>query len=153
VLLLAEAAAERGVRTFSGSYLAGNRPVAALIEDADGPDGQTIEQGIGEFSVALAKADAVPGQPTVPASPWCECAHRAMIQSLNPASQVWSASQRRTRERRRAEGQGPSAAAERTFGPCSDHRAGGRTDAVAGSTWMDAVNGSAAGGGADGVDT
>lgn len=53
VLLLAEAAAERGIRTFSGSYLAQNRPVAALIEDIGGPDGQFIEQGIAEFSVGL----------------------------------------------------------------------------------------------------
>jgi RimJ/RimL family protein N-acetyltransferase len=53
LLLLAKAAAERGIHTFTGSYLAGNRPVAALIEDADGPDGQLIEQGITEFSVTL----------------------------------------------------------------------------------------------------
>jgi GNAT superfamily N-acetyltransferase len=53
VLLLAEAAAERGIRTFTGSYLAENRPVAALIEDTGGPDGQFIEQGIAEFSVGL----------------------------------------------------------------------------------------------------
>jgi GNAT superfamily N-acetyltransferase len=53
LLLLAEAAAERGVRTFSGSYLAANRPVAALIEDVGGPDDQLIEQGIAEFSVEL----------------------------------------------------------------------------------------------------
>jgi GNAT superfamily N-acetyltransferase len=53
LMLLAEAAAERGIRTFSGSYLAENRPVAALIEDAGGPDGQSIEQGIAEFSVGL----------------------------------------------------------------------------------------------------
>ena len=53
LMLLAEAAAERGIRAFSGSYLAGNRPVAALIEDAGGPGGQLIEQGIAEFSVGL----------------------------------------------------------------------------------------------------
>jgi GNAT superfamily N-acetyltransferase len=53
LMLLAEAAAERGIRAFSGSYLAENRPVAALIEDAGGPDGQLIEQGIAEFSVGL----------------------------------------------------------------------------------------------------
>jgi GNAT superfamily N-acetyltransferase len=53
LMLLAEAAAERGIRTFSGSYLAENRPVAVLIEDAGGPDGQLIEQGIAEFSVGL----------------------------------------------------------------------------------------------------
>ncbi len=53
LMLLAEAAAERGIRTFGGSYLAENRPVAALIQDAGGPDGQLIEQGITEFSVGL----------------------------------------------------------------------------------------------------
>ena len=53
VMLLAEAAAERGIRAFSGSYLADNRPVAALIEDIGGPDGQFIEHGIAEFSVGL----------------------------------------------------------------------------------------------------
>ncbi len=53
LMLLAEAAAERGIRTFSGSYLAENRPVAALIKDIGDPDGQLIEQGIAEFSVGL----------------------------------------------------------------------------------------------------
>jgi RimJ/RimL family protein N-acetyltransferase len=53
VLLLAKAAAERGIHTFSASYLAENRPVAALVEDAGGMGRQVIEQGIAEFSVAL----------------------------------------------------------------------------------------------------
>ena len=53
VLLLAKAAAERGIYTFSASYLAENRPVTALVEDAGGMGGQVIEQGIAEFSLAL----------------------------------------------------------------------------------------------------
>jgi RimJ/RimL family protein N-acetyltransferase len=53
VLLLAKAAAERGIHTFSASYLAENRPVAALVEDAGGLGRQVIKQGIAEFSLAL----------------------------------------------------------------------------------------------------
>ena len=53
VLLLAKAAAECGIHTFSASYLAENRPVAALVEDAGGMGRQVIEQGIAEFSLAL----------------------------------------------------------------------------------------------------
>lgn len=53
LLLLAEAAAERGVRTFEGSYLADNRPVTALIRDAGQYAGQVVEHGITEFSVDL----------------------------------------------------------------------------------------------------
>ena len=54
ILCLAKAAAERGIHTFSASYLAENRPVAALVEDADGLGRQVIKQGIAEFSLALA---------------------------------------------------------------------------------------------------
>ena len=53
ILVLAKAAAERGVHTFSASYLAENRPVAALVKDAGGLIRQVIEQGIAEFSLAL----------------------------------------------------------------------------------------------------
>jgi GNAT superfamily N-acetyltransferase len=53
ILLLAKAAAERGIRTFSASYLAENRPIAALVEDAGGLGRQVIEQGIAEFTLAL----------------------------------------------------------------------------------------------------
>jgi GNAT superfamily N-acetyltransferase len=53
VSLLANAAAERGIATFSGTYLAQNRPVAALISDADASASQIIEHGIAEFSVTL----------------------------------------------------------------------------------------------------
>ena len=54
ILCLAKAAAERGIHSFSASYLAENRPVAALVEDADGLGRQVIKQGIAEFSLALA---------------------------------------------------------------------------------------------------
>jgi hypothetical protein len=50
---LAKAAAERGIHTFSASYLAENRPVAALVEDADGLSRQVIKRGIAEVSLAL----------------------------------------------------------------------------------------------------
>jgi GNAT superfamily N-acetyltransferase len=53
IMLLAQAAAERGVRSFSVSYLAENRPVAALVEDAGGLSRQVIKQGIAEVSLAL----------------------------------------------------------------------------------------------------
>jgi GNAT superfamily N-acetyltransferase len=58
ILSLAKAAAERGVHTFSASYLAENRPVAALVEDADGLGRQVIQQGIAEFSLALDRRPA-----------------------------------------------------------------------------------------------
>jgi RimJ/RimL family protein N-acetyltransferase len=53
VLLLAKAAAERGIHTFSASYLAENRPIATLVREAGGLCTQVIEQGIAEFSLAL----------------------------------------------------------------------------------------------------
>jgi len=37
IQLLAQAAAERGIHAFTGTYLAGNRPVAALTSDAGAP--------------------------------------------------------------------------------------------------------------------
>lgn len=51
--LLAEAARERGIREFTGSYFADNRPVAALVGEISGAD-LDIAHGIAEFSVALA---------------------------------------------------------------------------------------------------
>jgi RimJ/RimL family protein N-acetyltransferase len=51
---LAKAAAERGIHTFSASYLAENTPVAALVEDAGGLGKQVIKQGVAEVSLALA---------------------------------------------------------------------------------------------------
>jgi GNAT superfamily N-acetyltransferase len=58
IALLAEAALERGIVTFTASYLAANRPVAALVGRADGHGRQVIEQGIAEFSIALEQHDA-----------------------------------------------------------------------------------------------
>jgi GNAT superfamily N-acetyltransferase len=58
IALLAQAALERGIVTFTASYLAANRPVAALVGRADGHGRQVIEQGIAEFSVALEQHDA-----------------------------------------------------------------------------------------------
>ena len=51
---LAKAAAERGIHTFSASYLAENTPVAALVEDAGGLGKQVISRGVAEVSLALA---------------------------------------------------------------------------------------------------
>jgi GNAT superfamily N-acetyltransferase len=51
---LAKAAAERGIHTFSASYLAENTPVAALVEDAGGLGRQVIKRGIAEVSLELA---------------------------------------------------------------------------------------------------
>jgi GNAT superfamily N-acetyltransferase len=51
---LAKAAAEHGIHTLSASYLAENRPVAALVEDAGGLGRQVIKQGVAEILLALA---------------------------------------------------------------------------------------------------
>ena len=61
IMLLAQAAAERGVHTFSVSYLAGNRPVAALVEDAVASPGQAGEGG--------RPGSARPGKRAGPAEP------------------------------------------------------------------------------------
>ena len=53
ISLLAEAALAHGIRTFTASYIAENRPVAALVKEAGGLGGQVIRQGIAEFSIAL----------------------------------------------------------------------------------------------------
>ncbi len=58
ISLLAEAALTHGIRTFTASYLAENRPVAALIKDAGGLSSQVIKQGIAEFSIALERHQA-----------------------------------------------------------------------------------------------
>ena len=63
VLLLATAAVEHGIHTFRAAYLAENRPVAALVEDADGLGRQVIKQGIAEFSLALDRQGHVSGLP------------------------------------------------------------------------------------------
>ena len=51
--LLAQAASERGMHTFTGTYLADNSPVTALINGADEPANRVISGGIAEFSVPL----------------------------------------------------------------------------------------------------
>ena len=51
--MLAQAASERGIHTFTGTYLADNRPVTALINEADEPASQVTSRGIAEFSVPL----------------------------------------------------------------------------------------------------
>jgi RimJ/RimL family protein N-acetyltransferase len=51
--MLAEAALERGIGEFTASYLAANRPVAALTELAGETGAQRIKQGIAEFAVRL----------------------------------------------------------------------------------------------------
>ena len=59
--MLAQAASERGIHTFTGTYLADNRPVTALINDADMPADQVTSRGIAEFSVPLAPGSRAPG--------------------------------------------------------------------------------------------
>lgn len=53
IATLAKAAAERGIHTFTASYLAQNRPIAALLEDVHGLRKQVIEKGIAELSIDL----------------------------------------------------------------------------------------------------
>jgi len=58
--MLAQAASERGVHTFTGMYLADNRPVAALINAADEPANRVTSRGIAEFSVPVPPVDRGP---------------------------------------------------------------------------------------------
>lgn len=51
--MLAQAATERGIHTFTGTYLADNRPVTALINEVNEPANQVTSRGIAEFSVPL----------------------------------------------------------------------------------------------------
>jgi GNAT superfamily N-acetyltransferase len=53
VEMLAEAALDRGIHTFSAIYQAENRPVAALHHLADSTGRQLIKRGIAEFAVTL----------------------------------------------------------------------------------------------------
>ena len=64
VQLLAEAAASQGIHTFTASYLAENRPIAALLRNADKLSTQRIEQGIAECSVALNRDHAGAAHPS-----------------------------------------------------------------------------------------
>ena len=62
--LLAEAALERGIHAFAATYLAENRPVAALLDLAGAAGRQRIRQGIAEVMVELDReriGDAVRG--------------------------------------------------------------------------------------------
>ncbi len=52
--MLAQAAGQRGIHTFTGTYLADNRPVTALINEPDKLPNQVTPTGIAEFSVPLA---------------------------------------------------------------------------------------------------
>jgi RimJ/RimL family protein N-acetyltransferase len=67
--LLAEAAVDRGVHTFSSSYLAENRPVAALLARAGGAGKQTINDGIAEFVVALDRERVGAGKQSLDETP------------------------------------------------------------------------------------
>ena len=58
--LLAQAASERGIHTFTGTYLADNSPVEALIHAADEPANRVTSHGIAEFSVPLRPPDPGP---------------------------------------------------------------------------------------------
>ena len=58
--MLAEAASERGIHTFTGMYLADNNPVAALINAAHEPAKRATSRGITEFSVPLRPSDREP---------------------------------------------------------------------------------------------
>jgi GNAT superfamily N-acetyltransferase len=51
--MLAQAAVQRGIHTFTGMYLADNSPVAALINAMDEPANRVTSHGITEFSVPL----------------------------------------------------------------------------------------------------
>ncbi|MFR0355158.1 GNAT family N-acetyltransferase [Streptomyces sediminimaris] len=53
VEILAQAALERNIHTFSASYLADNRPVAALLSLADLTRPREMEQGLAESEVEL----------------------------------------------------------------------------------------------------
>ena len=57
IRMLARAASERGIHTFTGTYFADNRPVTALINTADEPADQVTSHGIAKFSVTLPPPD------------------------------------------------------------------------------------------------
>ena len=58
--MLAQAASERGIHTFTGTYLADNRPVTALINGADEAANRVTSGSIAEFSVPLPPPDRGP---------------------------------------------------------------------------------------------
>jgi RimJ/RimL family protein N-acetyltransferase len=67
--MLTQAASERGIHTFTGTYLADNRPVTALITAADEPANRVTSDGIAKFSVRFRPRIEAPGHdPGAPVS-------------------------------------------------------------------------------------
>ena len=58
--VLAQAASERGIHTFTGMYLVHNSPVAALTNAAHEPAERATSRGVTKFSVPLRPADRAP---------------------------------------------------------------------------------------------
>ena len=58
--MLAQAASERGIHTFTGTYLAENLPVTALIRTTNAHTDQPTSHGVAKFSVALPPPDPGP---------------------------------------------------------------------------------------------
>jgi GNAT superfamily N-acetyltransferase len=58
--MLAQAAGERGIHTFTGTYLADNNAAAALINEAHEPAKRATSVGVTEFSVPLQPPDRGP---------------------------------------------------------------------------------------------
>ena len=58
--VLAQAASERGIHTFTGMYFADNSPVAALTNEAHEPAKRATSRGITQFSVPLRPPDGAP---------------------------------------------------------------------------------------------
>lgn len=89
--MLAQAASERGIHTFTGTYLADNRPVTALINAADEPANQVTSRGIAEFSVPLPPPDRGPSaacrpRTTARRSPWTSSTARGGPRSSTSSS-------------------------------------------------------------------
>jgi RimJ/RimL family protein N-acetyltransferase len=57
IRMLARAASERGIHTFTGTYLAENRPVTALIHGVGELADQAVSHGVAKFSVMLPPPD------------------------------------------------------------------------------------------------
>lgn len=62
--VLAEAARDRGIHSFSATYLASNRSVAALLKDSGAASRQLIKQGVAECAVAIDRQRATEGDST-----------------------------------------------------------------------------------------
>ena len=58
--MLAQAASERGIHTFTGTYFAENRPVTALINMTGEPADQVTSHGVAKFFVTLPSPDPGP---------------------------------------------------------------------------------------------